>query len=121
MRIQIRKRKGTHRKPWQVIYRDGGGRRRSKQFVTEKDARNWSHRTGVDVMDGVHVADRASVALRDAGQLWLDAVELSGLERSTVEQYASHLRNHIYPLLGSAKLSELSVPRVRRFKDALRA
>ena len=59
MRIQIRKRKGTHRKPWQVIYRDGGGRRRSKQFVTEKDARNWSHRTGVDVMDGVHVADRA--------------------------------------------------------------
>ena len=121
MRINIKRRKGIHRKPWQVIYRDGTGRRRSKQFFTEKDAQAWSHRTGVDVMDGVHVADRASVPLRVAGQLWLDAVEISGLERSTVTQYASHLRNHIYPMLGSAKLSELSVPRVRRFKDALRA
>lgn len=121
MHIHIRKRKGTHRKPWQVIYRDGTGRRRSKQFFIEKDAQAWSHRTGVDVMDGIHVADRASVPLRDAAQLWLDALEISGLQRSTVSQYRSQLRNHIMPLLGAVKLAELSVPRVRRFKDALRS
>lgn len=121
VRIQIKRRKGVHRKPWQVLYRDGAGRRRSKQFLTAKDAQAWSHRTGVDVMDGIHVADRASIPLRDAARLWLDGLEISGLERSTISQYRSQLRNHILPLLGAVKLAELSVPQARRFKDALRA
>jgi len=105
MRIQIRRRKGTHRK---AVANHLPRRHRSKALqtvFTEKDAQACSHRTGVDVMDGIHVADRASVPLRDAARLWLDALEISGLERSTVSQYRSQLRNHILPLLGAVKFS----------------
>jgi integrase len=43
------------------------------------------------------------------------------LERSTVAAYRQHVRLHIMPLLGAVKLSQLTVPMVRRFEDKLRA
>ncbi|MGE5513711.1 MAG: tyrosine-type recombinase/integrase [Bacteroidota bacterium] len=120
MRFNIRYRNGQ-RKPFQLIYRDNNYRRRSKQFATQQEAQIWIQRNGSDILDGTHVPDRASVTVKEAGQQWLDAAELSGLERSTTEGYETHLRLHIYPFLGSIRLSNLTVPGVRKFEDQLRA
>ena len=42
------------------------------------------------------------------------------LERSTVKQYKEHLRLHIAPLIGSLKLSDVSISVVRNFEGKLR-
>jgi integrase len=39
---------------------------------------------------------------------------------STLTQYRQHVDLHIAPLIGAVKLSQLTVPTVRRFEDALR-
>jgi integrase len=118
--MSVRKRKGAFKKPWQVDYRDGQGQRRSKQFATKKDADTFASTAAVEVREGVHVADRATVTVKEAGDFWLASVKAAGLERSTIEQYASHLRLHINPFIGATKLSNLNVPRVRAFADELR-
>jgi integrase len=118
--MSVRKRKGAYKKPWQVDYRDGQGKRRSKQFATKKEADTFASTAAVEVREGIHVADRATVTVREAGDLWLASVGSNDLERSTREQYASHLRLHINPFLGGVRLSQLNVPRVRGFEDALR-
>ena len=117
--MSVRKRKGLHKKSWQVDYRDGQDHRRSKQFATKKEADAFAATAAVEVREGVHVADSATVTVREAGNLWLAAAEASGLERSTTGQYGQHLNLHITPLLGTVKLSQLNVPRVRAFADAL--
>jgi integrase len=51
--------------------------------------------------------------------LWLQGCEAAGLERSTLDYYRQHLERHITPLIGSVKLSRLTVPMVRAFEDKL--
>ena len=118
--MSVRKRKGAFRKPWQVDYRDGQGKRRSKQFGTKKEADTFASTAAVEVREGIHVADRATCTVAEAGNFWLASVAASGVERSTLEQYGSHLRLHINPFIGATRLSQLHVPRVRAFADALR-
>ena len=43
-----------------------------------------------------------------------------GRERSTIKQYREHLDQHIVPIIGRFKLSDLNVPTVRKFEDQLR-
>ena len=118
--MSVRKRNGLHKKPWQVDYKDGQGKRRSKQFATKKDADSFAATAAVEVREGIHVADRATVTVKEAGTFWLASAEAAGLERSTIGQYSGHLRLHIHPLIGAVRLSQLNVPRVRAFADALR-
>jgi integrase len=68
----------------------------------------------------VHTADSKSPTVAEAGQLWLQTSRDARLERSTLEYYQQHLDLHIAPLLGSTKLSQLTVPMVRAFEDKLR-
>jgi integrase len=72
------------------------------------------------VREGTHVADSASVTVKQAGELWLKKCEAEELERSTLEHYRSHVRLHIEPLIGRLKLSQLNAPTVRSFEDSLR-
>ena len=118
--MSVRKRKGLHKKPWQVDYKDGQGRRRSKQFATKKDADAFAATAAVEVREGIHVADRATVTVKEAGTFWLASGEAAGLERSTIAQYCTHLKWHINPFIGSIRLSQLNVPRMRAFADSLR-
>jgi integrase len=118
--MSVRKRKGAFKKPWQVDYKDGQGKRRSKQFATKKEADTFASTAAVEVREGIHVADRATCTVAEAGNFWLASVAASGVERSTLEQYRSHLKLHINPFIGAARLSQLHVPRVRAFADALR-
>ena len=61
------------------------------------------------------------MTVAEAGELWVKACEVDELERATIDAYRQHLLLHICPYLGGYKLSQLTVPLVRKFKDDLRA
>jgi len=123
--MSIRKRewttpKGVQKTAWVVDYVDGQGKRRLKTFTKKKDADQFSVTAKVEVRDGVHVADSATVTIEEAGKFWLKAGDDAGLERTTIDQRKQHLNLHIVPFAGSVKLSKISAPWIRSFQDTLR-
>ena len=114
-------RKGEQREAWIADYFDAGGVRRLKTFRRKKEADAFASSSAVEVREGTHVADSASVTVKAAGALWIASAEGAGLERTTLDQYRQHLRLHIEPFLGRTLLSKLSAPSVRAFEDRLRA
>ena len=112
-------RKGERKQAWIVDYFDQGGQRHIKTFERKREAEAEAANTRVDVRAGVHTSSKATVA--EAGTKWLASCEAAGLERSTLESYAQHLHDHITPFIGGVKLSALTVPAVRNFKDRLHA
>ena len=57
---------------WQLDYRDQKGKRRSRQFKTQKEAKDYETTVRSEIRAGTHVADSASVTVAKAGELWLD-------------------------------------------------
>jgi integrase len=108
---------GERKEAWVVDYAVGG-RRRQRTFARKKDAGTWYDQTKVEIRNGVHTPDTASVTVQDAGELWLKAAG-AALERATVDVYRQHLVHHILPYLGEVRLSRLSAPMVRDFEDKL--
>lgn len=120
--MSIRKRtwktgKGVEKTAWVVNYTDAQGDRRLKTFAKKKDAETFAGETSVQVRAGVHVADRASETVKEAGEKWIKAAERRGVERGTLVQYQQHLDHHIIPFLGDMLLSRLTLPTVRNFED----
>jgi len=123
--MSIRKRKwttasGVAKEAWVADYVDGQGTRRLKTFERKKEAEAFINGAKVEVREGTHVADSASVTVSAAGELWVKTAERAGLEQSTIDQYRQHLNIHISPFIGAAKLSALNIPTVREFEDKLR-
>lgn len=124
--MSVRKRKwltreGEAKEAWVVDYRDHSGKRRLKTFPRKKEADAFSDRAGVEVREGTHVPDSASVTIREAGALWLDRAIADGLERVTVTSYRQQLELHIKPFIGASRLSRFGSPAARAFEDQLRA
>lgn len=124
--MSVRKRewvtpKGETKTAWVVDYLDVTSKRRLKTFRLKKDADRFAATASVEVREGSHVADRASITVEKAGKLWVASGESADLERSTVNQRKSHLEHHIVPLIGQTLLSRLTAPAVRDFEDTLRA
>ncbi len=123
--MSVRKRewitpKGEAKAAWVVDYHDSQNKRRLKTFTKKREADQFAATATVEVRDGTHVADSASVTVEKAGKLWIVSGESAGLERSTVNQRKSHLKFHIVPLLGETLLSKINVPAVREFEDRMR-
>jgi integrase len=114
-------RKGEIKEAWIVDY-SANGSRHIETFERKKDADAREAQVSVDVGKGIHIAPSKSITVVEAGKLWIKACEVEGeeLERATLAGYKQHLRLHINPRLGNYKLSTLSVPLVRKFKDELR-
>jgi len=124
--MSVRKRtwtteKGVEKSVWVADYTDATGKRRLKSFKLKKDADQFAATATVEVREGVHVADSATVTVAEAGEFWLKSCASAGLERSTLNQYEQHLRLHIAPMIGTTKLSKLNVPAIRAFQEDLRA
>jgi len=111
---------GTTGEAWVADYVDQHHKRHTKSFKRRKDADAYHARVSVEVRQGTHAADSTSITIAQAGVLWLEAGNLSGLERTTLEDYRRHLNLRIAPLLGAVRLSQLTVPAVRQFEDELR-
>jgi len=123
--MSIRKRtwttgKGVEKTAWVCDYVDAKGVRRLKTFAKKKDADAFEATAKVEVREGVHVADSDSATVEASGKLWLASASASGLERATIEDYGRHLRLHIAPYLGAARLASLSIAKIRSFEDDLR-
>jgi integrase len=69
---------------------------------------------------GTHTAASASITVAEAFQQWIAAGQANGLEHGSIRQRRQHLRCHVAPYLGGAKLAELTLPRVNKFLDTLR-
>ncbi|UVK44829.1 site-specific integrase [Mesorhizobium sp. AR07] len=104
---------------WQCDYKDGEGKRRSRQFPTKAEATAFWTKTSNEVGQGTHVADSVSITVAEAAKLWLKYGASEGLERSTLAAYEQHVRLHIVPLIGAQKLSRLNTPAIEAFKDRL--
>jgi len=104
---------------WLVDYKDQGGKRRAKQFLTKRAADAYETKVRGEIVAGTHVAASASITIAKAGEEWLERCQLEQLEASTIRQYRQHLNLHILPRLGSKKLSELTKPMVGGFRDKL--
>ena len=123
--MSIRKRewttpKGEKKTAWVVDYVDGQGKRRLKTFAKKKEADQFEATAKVEVRDGIHVADSATVTIEEAGKFWLKSGDDAELERTTVDQRKQHLNLHIVPFVGAVKLSKITAPWVRSFQDTLR-
>jgi integrase len=122
--VSVRKRSwiapnGERKDAWVVDYRDQHGDRHIKTFVRRKDADAVHAEIAVSVRAGTHTADRRSVTVAEAGRLWIETATNAKLERVTINQYRQHLELHIAPLIGTTRLSQLTVPAVRLFEDRL--
>jgi integrase len=73
----------------------------------------------VQVQQGIHTPDSASITLAVAGKLWVAQAEAEELEAATIRQYRQHVELHINPLIGDVKLSKLTAPGVEDFRDTL--
>jgi integrase len=125
-RVSVRKRvwktrMGEMKEAWIVDYRDQYGERHIKTFERKKDADAHHAAVAVSVRAGTHTPESRSPTVAEAGKIWLAAVMAAQRERSTFQQYETHLRVHIVPVLGAVKLAQLNVPTVRRFEDQLAA
>lgn len=123
--MSVRKRtwttgKGEKREAWIVDYFDAEGVRRQKTFQRQREAKEWNNRTGVELQDGTHVPDRATVTVAKAADLWIETCEAAELERTTVAAYKAHVTHHLKPLIGTTLLSKVGVPFVRAFEDEMR-
>ncbi|WHO73922.1 site-specific integrase [Rhizobium sp. BT03] len=123
--MSVRKRewttpKGIQKSAWVVDYTDSAGKRRLKTFKKKKAADSFAATASVEIREGVHVAESASVTVEEAGKLWIVSAKAAGLERATIEDYERHLRLHINPFIGKTKLPSLSIAKVRAFEDDLR-
>jgi integrase len=117
--MSVRKRTLKHRIVWVCDYRDAGGVRRNRQFATKGAATAFAAKAGVEIADGTHTADSASVTVVEACRLWLERAKRENLERGTVVYYEEHVRLHMVPFLATLRLSRLSVPVLTDFRNRL--
>jgi len=111
---------GQHREAWVVDYTDQQGKRRHRTFELKGEATSFAATTKVQISEGTHVADSASITIKDAAENWITSCRSAGLEQGTLDQYRQHVNLHIAPLIGRDKLSKITVPFVRAFEDRLR-
>ena len=111
---------GEPREAWVVDYVDQHGDRHIKTFAKKRDADAHHAIVGTAVRSGTHTADSKSVTVAKAAELWLEACDAAGLERTTITAYRQHADLHIIPVLGALRLSQLTVPLVRGFEERLR-
>jgi integrase len=110
---------GEERSAWVVDYTDQHRKRHLKTFDRKKDADAYAITVGHEVAEGTHTAPSSSITVAEAAELWLKATKLDERERSTLVQYRGHVDHCIIPLIGRAKLADLSTPRIQRFADDL--
>jgi integrase len=110
---------GEERSAWIVDYFDQDHVRRQETFALKKEAEARWTEVRHEIREGTHTARSVSRTVAEAGELWIEAARLGGLERATIRQYKNHFNHHILPLIGRAKLADLTTPRIQRFADDL--
>ncbi|GGM50956.1 tyrosine recombinase XerC [Dactylosporangium sucinum] len=97
---------------------DGVLRPAPQTFERKKDAESWLSRKETDIARGDWLdPDAGKVRLGDYGAAWIR--ERPSLRPRTLVLYEGLLRLHIVPALGELALSEITTPRLRRWRRDL--
>jgi integrase len=110
---------GTEHRAWQVDFTDQHGKRQRKQFQRRKDADAFMVTARGQVQQGTYTSDRATVAIGEACELWLDRARADGLERSTCALYELQVRQLLAAIDPNTKLSRLTKARCEQARDDL--
>jgi integrase len=125
MVVAVRRRiwatKNGRRESWVLDYYDQHGARHTETYSRKRDAEARQAAVQVDIKAGIHTASAKSITVAEAASDWITGVELERRERSTLAQYRQHADLHIVPRIGYEKLSDLTAPRITRFRDELLA
>jgi integrase len=109
--MSVRKRKwqtpkGEGREAWVVDYVDQQGDRHIETFERKKDADAREAEVTFNIGRGVHTPENKSMTVAKAADDWISYIEGEGRERSTIEQYRQHVRNHIGRALAARNLQD---------------
>ncbi len=99
------KRRANRGNRWEVRYRDPEGKQRSKLFDRKADAERFAATTAADMVRGAYVDPSAGkITFGQYAATW-QAMQVH--RRSTSEQVASHLANHVLPTFGHRPLAAI--------------
>src|SRR5438034_83106 len=107
-------------KRWLAIRVTAAGTVTSKAFAMRIDAEKHPTLQDADAQRGIRLADprRAAITVRDYGELKFLPAMLH-LRPNSVDTYASHLRNHIYPLLGNRRMGTITRSEIQAFVSSV--
>jgi integrase len=107
-----------HGKRWLAVWIGPDGAAHSKAYDRKVDAERFAAAMDADILRGSYVDPRrGAVRIRDyAEDKYLPS--LIHLRPNSVGTYASHLRTHVYPLLGDYRIGALGKSDVKSFVAA---
>jgi integrase len=107
-----------HGKRWLAVWIGPDGGERSKAYDRKVDAERFAAAMEADKLRRTYVDPRrGAIRIRDyAEEKYLPS--LIHLRPNSVGTYASHLRTHVYPLLGDYRIGALGKPDVKSFVAA---
>jgi integrase len=117
--ISVRKRVWATGEAWQVDYKDAAGKRRSESFPTQREAKAREAEIKLAIKSGKHTPITADATVRSAGETYLAHLIAERKERAYTDNIGQHLRDRIFPALGSVKLGKLTVSMVSDFRSRL--
>jgi integrase len=103
----IKKRRGK----WVVDYRDHQGRRRWETLGDKKSAQDRLSEILKGQGSGPIVEE--SRTFQEYGEWWLENVAKGSIKESTYQEYASVLKKHVYPALGTFLFVGVKRPMIR--------
>jgi integrase len=115
---------GERHTAWRLSYVDANGERHQLQFTKKAEADAERIRVEGQLAAGVHVPDKASITVLDAGKAFLadfeKLVDQGKREKSTLRGYQQHVNLHLAPYaLAKIKLSRLGSPDCKTYAEAL--
>ena len=106
---------------WRIDYRDQFGKRYRYTYATKAEAQDQLDAARAAVKAGSFVSPAEVPTFRSAAEQWFKSREAKNRRPGTLEQYRTHLDNHLLPELGQLRLHQIDVDRIERLRDALLA
>lgn len=123
-RVTWRTKSGQAREAWRVSYWVAG-RKRFKQFPTERKARRFNEGlAGVKEREREAVAAEKGPTVAEIAERWLAACARGRngnppLEPDTIGYYRCHVDVHLVPALGTVRIRALTRDRVQDFREEI--
>ena len=107
-------------KRWLAVWMTADGSETTKAFAKRSDAEKHATLQQADAQRGIRTADpkRGAIIVRDYGELKF-LPSMLHLRLNSADTYSSHLRNHIYPLLGNRRMGTITRSDVQAFVSAV--